>query len=60
MKQNLKDADVDRFSLTVGSDIVTDALTKQGSPKETLEEIVTRNKFKHMMTRDNIVVYEDG
>ena len=60
LKQNLEDADVDRFSWIPGSEIVADALMKQGPPRESLEEIVTRNEFRHALTEDNLVVYEDG
>ena len=45
MKQNLEDADLDRFSWIPGLEIVADALTKQGYPKESLEEIVVKNEF---------------
>ena len=60
LKQNLEDADVDRFSWIPGSEIVADALTKQGPPKESLEDIVVRNEFRHALTMDNLVMYEDG
>ena len=60
LKQNLEDADVTRFSWIPGSEIVADALTKQGPPRESLEEIVVRNEFRHALTQDNLVVYEDG
>ena len=58
--RHLKDVDVDRFSWIPGSEIVADALTKQGPPRESLEEIVARNEFRHALTEDNMVIYEDG
>ena len=60
LRQNLEDADVDRFSWIPGSEIVADALTKQGPLRESLEEIVARNEFRHALTEDNLVIYEDG
>ena len=47
LKQNLEDAEVDRFSSIPGTEIVADVFTKQGSVRESLEEIVTRSKFRH-------------
>ena len=35
-------------------------LTKQGSRREALQEIVMENKFRHVQTRDNWVYYENG
>ena len=60
LKQNLEDAEVDRFSWIPGTEIVADVFTKQGSSRESLEEIVTRNEFRHAQSEDNLVVYEDG
>ena len=60
LKQNLEDAEVDRFSWIPGTEIVADVFTKQGSARESLEEIVTRNEFRHAQSEDNLVVYEDG
>ena len=60
LKQNLEDAEVDRFSWIPGTEIVADVFTKQGSVRESLEEIVTRNEFRHAQSEDNLVVCEDG
>ena len=60
LKQNLEDAEVDRFSWIPGTEIVADIFTKQGSVRKSLEEIVTWNEFRHAQTEDNLVVYEDG
>ena len=32
---------------------------KQGSRQDALEEIVRESRFKHALTRDNLVVFED-
>ena len=37
-----------------------DVLTKQGSRREALQEIVMENKFRYAQTRDNWVYYENG
>ena len=60
LKQSLEDKDVARYSWIIGSEIVADALTKQGPPRQSLEEIVTQNVFRHALTNDNLVVYTDG
>ena len=36
------------------------ALTKQGPPRQSLEELVTQNIFRHALTNDNLVVHTDG
>ena len=59
LKQNLEDAEVDRFSWIPGMEIVADVFTKQGSERESLEEIVTRNVFRHAQSEDNMVIYEN-
>ena len=47
------------FSWIEGSEIFADIFTKQGSNRETLEEIVEGNRFKHALSRKNLVVYEE-
>merc|ERR1711984_24161 len=59
LKQNLEDAEVDRFSWIPGMEIVADVFTKQGSERESLGEIVTRNVFRHAQSEDNMVIYEN-
>ena len=59
LKQNLKDGEVDRFSWIAGTEIVADVFTKQGSERESLDEIVTRNVFRHAQNVDNLVVCEN-
>ena len=59
LKQNLEDGEVDSFSWIVGTEIVVDIFTKQGSEREVLGEIVEENKFRHALNEDNLVVYEN-
>ena len=37
-----------------------DVLTKRGSRREVLNEIVMKNRFRHVQTIDNWVFYEYG
>merc|ERR1711984_64939 len=59
LKQNLEDAEVQRFSWIPGNQIVADVFTKQGSERESLDEIMSKNIFRHAKTEDNIVTYEN-
>ena len=59
LKQNLKDAELERFSWIPGTEIVVDVFTKQGSERDLLEEIMSRNVFRHAQTVDNMVIYEN-
>ena len=60
LKQSLEDNDVARYSWIIGSEIMADALTKQGPPRQSLDELVTKNIFRHALTNDNLVVHTDG
>ena len=46
------------YSRIQGESIVEDVFTKQGTKCEVLE-IVYEGIFKHALTRDNLVVFED-
>ena len=59
-KQSLESGDVMGYSWIQGEEIVADVLTKRGSRREALNEIVLQNKFSHVQTRDNWVTYENG
>ena len=59
LKQNLEDGEVDRFSWIAGTEIVADVLMKHGSERESLNEIVYGNVFRHAQNMDNLVVYEN-
>ena len=60
LKQLLERGDILGYSWIQGEEIVVDVLTKQGSRREALQEIVMENKFRHAQTRDNWVYYENG
>ena len=60
LKQSLERGDILGYSWIQGEEIVADVLTKQGSRREALQEIVMENKFRHVQTRDNRVYYENG
>jgi len=59
LKQNLEDGEVNSFSWIAGTEIVPDVFTKQGSQRETLNEIVLENVFRHAQNVDNLVLYEN-
>ena len=59
LKQSLERGDILGYSWIKGEEIVADVLTKQGSRREALQEIVMDNKFRHAQTRDNWVVVEN-
>ena len=59
LKQNLEDAEVESFSWIPGNEIVVDVFTKQGSDRDSLEEIMSRNVFRHAQTEGNMVICED-
>ena len=60
LKQSLENGDVLGYSWIQGEEIVADVLTKRGSRREALNEIVMKNRFRHVQTRDNWVYYENG
>ena len=59
LKQNLEDEDIAQFSWIPGSEIIADIFTKQGSEREALEEITQKNVFRHSLSTDNVVIYEN-
>ena len=58
LKQSLEDEEVTDYSWIQGEEIVADILTKQGSKRAVLDEILMKNEFKHARTEDNKVTYE--
>jgi hypothetical protein len=60
LKQTLEEGEISQFSWIEGTEIVADVLTKQGSRRESLDEIVKRNRFRHAQSKDNQVVFEDS
>merc|ERR1712148_55718 len=59
LKQNLEDGEIAQFSWIPGSEIIADVFTKQGSEREALEEIISKNEFRHSLSSDNIVIFEN-
>ena len=59
LKQNLEDEEIAQFSWIPGSEIIADIFTKQGSEREALEEIMNKNVFRHSLSADNVVIFED-
>ena len=51
LKQSLEDGDVEEFFWIEGKDIVADVLTKQGSKREFLNELMEDNVFKHALNK---------
>ena len=47
LRQSLEDAEVNQYSWIEDKEIVTDIITKVGSKKEALDNIISLNKFKH-------------
>ena len=60
LKQSLEDGDVDSYAWIEGKEIVADVLTKQGSKRDTLEEIMDKNYFRNAQDENNVVQYVDG
>ena len=58
LKQSLEDEEVTDYSWIQGEEIVADVLTKQGSKRAVLDEILMINESKHARTEDNKVTYE--
>ena len=59
LKQSLEDSNVKEFSWIEGKEIVADVLTKQGSRREVLDELIRNNIFQHALNKDNLVKYEN-
>jgi hypothetical protein len=59
LKQALEDGEIEQYSWIEGTEIVADVLTKQGSYKDSLDEIIKENRFRHAQNKDNLVTYEN-
>ena len=59
LKQGLEDEEVMAYSWIPGEEILADVMTKQGSTRAALEEVMVRNRFEHMNTGFNMVTFED-
>ena len=60
LKQTLEDGDVESFSWIEGKDIVADILTKQGSKREALDEVMKGNIIENALDDNNLVNYRNG
>ena len=58
LKQALEDEEVKDYAWIQGEEIVADVLTKQGSTREALDEIIKKNKFRNAHSQDNRVTFE--
>ena len=52
LKQSLKNEEVMAYSWIEGDEILADILSKQGSKREVLDEILVKNEFKHANIKD--------
>ena len=59
LKQSFEDEEVLDYSWIQGEEIVADVLTKQGSRREVLDEILIKNEFRHGHTKDDRVTFEE-
>ena len=59
LKQALEEGEISRFSWIEGTEIVADVFTKQRSKRESLDEIVLENRFRHALSKDNLVMFEN-
>ena len=60
LKQCLEDKNVDMCACIKGKEIVADVLTKQGSRRDEIEEIMMGNYFKNAFDVKNCAIYRDG
>ena len=60
LKQCLEDKNVDLYAWIEGKEIVADVLTKQGSRRDEIEEIMIVNYFRNTLDENNFVKYRKG
>ena len=60
LKQCLDDKNLDLYAWIEGKEIVADVLTKQGSKRDEVEEIMMGNYCKNALDEKNCVRYRDG
>ena len=60
LKKSLESGDVLGYSWIQGEEIVVDVLTKRGSRRDALKEIVMETKLRYAQTIDNWVYYENS
>ena len=59
-KQSLERGDILGYLWIQGEEIVADVMTKTGSRREALQEIIRENKFRYVQTGDNWMYLENG
>ena len=59
LKQALEEGEISRYSWIEGTEIVADVFTKQRSKRESLDEIILENRFRHALSKDNLVMFEN-
>merc|ERR1712002_293734 len=60
LKEQLKLGKVESYSWIEGNEIIADILTKTGSKREELEEIMNEGYFKHALNDHNCVKNHEG
>ena len=60
LKEHLKLGSVESYGWIEGKDIIADILTKTGSKRSELDEIMMEGYFKHVQDEKNCVKFKDG
>ena len=60
LKEHLKLGSVESYGWIEGKDIIADILTKTGSKRSELDEIMVEGYFKHAQDEKNCVKFKDG
>ena len=60
LKEHLKFGSVESYGWIQGKDIIVDILTKTGSKRTELDEIMMEGYFRHALDEKNCVMFRDG
>jgi len=60
LKEHLKLGSVESYGWIEGKEIIADILTKTGSKRTELDEIMVQGYFKHALEDKNCVKFKDG
>ena len=60
LKEHLKLGSVESYGWIQGKDIIADILTKTGSKRTELDEIMKEGYFRHVLDEKNCVKFKDG
>ena len=60
LKEHLKLGSVESYGWIQGKDIIVDILTKTGSKRTELDEIMVEGYFRHAQDEKNCVKFKDG